>query len=162
MLVPGREIHIYIYIRSTPHPVTVTTRIITFLVGNPSKPSFATVTGWGVDPMYIYIIHQLSLRLLPIALVKREKGIVSANSLKIAAVSAEKGLEGTQLVPFSDDRGCSPGVSTRWRKMSFSFFFCRNWGILQWHWKLFSAISFLQLNMGCILLISKLFFLYLG
>ena len=44
-----------VYIRSTPHPVTVTTRIITFLVGNPYKPSFATVTGWGVDPMYIYI-----------------------------------------------------------------------------------------------------------
>ena len=38
------------YFRSTPHPVTVTTRIITFLVGNPYKPSFATVTGWGVDP----------------------------------------------------------------------------------------------------------------
>ena len=38
------------YLRSTPHPVTVTTRIITFLVGNPYKPSFATVTGWGVDP----------------------------------------------------------------------------------------------------------------
>ena len=31
-------------LRSTPHPVTVTTRIITFLVGNPYKPSFATVT----------------------------------------------------------------------------------------------------------------------
>ena len=41
-----------VYIRSTPHPVTVTTRIITFLVGNPYKPSFATVTGWGVDPKY--------------------------------------------------------------------------------------------------------------
>ncbi len=41
-----------VYVRSTPHPVTVTTRIITFLVGNPYKPSFATVTGWGVDPMY--------------------------------------------------------------------------------------------------------------
>ena len=39
-------------LRSTPHPVTVTTRIITFLVGNPYKPSFATVTGWGVDPNY--------------------------------------------------------------------------------------------------------------
>ncbi len=37
-------------LRSTPHPVTVTTRIITFLVGNPYKPSLATVTGWGVDP----------------------------------------------------------------------------------------------------------------
>ena len=41
-----------VLLRSTPHPVTVTTRIITFLVGNPYKPSFATVTGWGVDPMY--------------------------------------------------------------------------------------------------------------
>ena len=37
------------YFRSTPHPVTVTSRIITFLVGNPYKPPFATVTGWGVD-----------------------------------------------------------------------------------------------------------------
>ena len=37
-----------VYLGSTPHPVTVTTRIITFLVGNPYKPSFAT--GWGVDP----------------------------------------------------------------------------------------------------------------
>ena len=44
-----------VYIRSTPHPVTVTTRIIAFLVGNPYKPSFATVTGWGVESMYIYI-----------------------------------------------------------------------------------------------------------
>ena len=31
------------------HAVTVTTRIIPFLVGNPYKPSFVTVTGWGVD-----------------------------------------------------------------------------------------------------------------
>ena len=31
----------------TPHPVTVTTRIIPFLEGNPYKPSFVTVTGWG-------------------------------------------------------------------------------------------------------------------
>ena len=43
-----------IYIRSTPHPVTVTTRIITFLVGNPYKPSFATVTGRGVDLKYTF------------------------------------------------------------------------------------------------------------
>ena len=38
------------FVRSTPLPVTVTTRIITFLVGDPYKPSFATVTGRGVDP----------------------------------------------------------------------------------------------------------------
>ncbi len=42
----------WLRVRSTPHPVTVTTRIVTFLVGNPYKPSFATVTGWGVDPSY--------------------------------------------------------------------------------------------------------------
>ena len=34
-----------------PLPVTVTTRIITFLVGDPYKPSFATVTGRGDNPM---------------------------------------------------------------------------------------------------------------
>ena len=33
----------------TPHAVAVTTRIVTFLVGNPYKPSFVTVTGRGVD-----------------------------------------------------------------------------------------------------------------
>ena len=38
------------YLGSTPHPVTITTRIIQFLVGNPYKPSFVTVTGRGVDP----------------------------------------------------------------------------------------------------------------
>ena len=45
-----KELDGWIYLRSTPHPVTVTTRIVTFLVGNPYKPSFATVAGWGVDP----------------------------------------------------------------------------------------------------------------
>ena len=42
-----------IYVGSTPHPVTVTTRIIAFLIGNPYKPSFVTVTGWGVDRRYM-------------------------------------------------------------------------------------------------------------
>ncbi len=36
----------------SPLPVTVTTRIITFLVGDPYKPSFATVTGRGDNPTY--------------------------------------------------------------------------------------------------------------
>ena len=36
----------------------VTTRIITFLIGNPYKPSFVTVTGWGVDPTHIPQLHQ--------------------------------------------------------------------------------------------------------
>ncbi len=34
-----------------PKPVTVTTRIITFLVVNPYKPLFAPLTGLGVDPI---------------------------------------------------------------------------------------------------------------
>ena len=34
----------YIYLGTTPHALTVTTRIITFLVGNPYKPSSMTVT----------------------------------------------------------------------------------------------------------------------
>ena len=38
---------------TTPHPVTVTTRIISFLVGNPYKPSFVTVTGRGPHPRYL-------------------------------------------------------------------------------------------------------------
>ena len=38
-----------------PPRMPVTTRIIPFLVGNPYKPSFVTVTGWGVDRNYIHI-----------------------------------------------------------------------------------------------------------
>ena len=38
-----------------PHPVTVTTRMIPFLVGNPYKPSLVTITRWGGRPkLYIY------------------------------------------------------------------------------------------------------------
>ena len=36
----------------SPLPVTVTNGIITFLVGDPYKPSFATVTGRGDNPRY--------------------------------------------------------------------------------------------------------------
>ena len=42
-----------IYVGLSPLPVTVTTRIITFLVGDPYKPSFATVTGRGDNPKYM-------------------------------------------------------------------------------------------------------------
>ena len=50
----GRKIFgvCWVWFGLSPLPVRVTTRIITFLVGNPYKPSFATVTGWGVDPRY--------------------------------------------------------------------------------------------------------------
>ena len=36
------------------HPVSVTTRTIFFLVGNPCKPSFVALTGWQVDQTFIY------------------------------------------------------------------------------------------------------------
>ena len=56
-----------LYVGLSPLPVTVTTRIITFLVGDPYKPSFATVTGRGDNPscMYTYNIfhaHRYTLR----------------------------------------------------------------------------------------------------
>lgn len=43
---------IRICIGFTPHQLIV---IVTFLVSNPYKPSFAPVTGWGVDPIYACI-----------------------------------------------------------------------------------------------------------
>ena len=56
----------WLYFRSTPRPVTVTTGIITFLVGNPYKPSFATVTGWGVDPSYMFCLGPLLTFRIPL------------------------------------------------------------------------------------------------
>ena len=47
-------IYIYICIGLSPFPVIVTTRIVSCLVGNPYKPSFATITGKGDNPIYIY------------------------------------------------------------------------------------------------------------
>ncbi len=41
-----------IYLGLSPLPVTVTTRIIIFFVGDPYKPSFVTVTGRGDNPRY--------------------------------------------------------------------------------------------------------------
>ncbi len=46
-LVSGR-----VYIGCSPFPLTVTTRIITFVVGDSYKPSSATVTGRGPHPSY--------------------------------------------------------------------------------------------------------------
>ena len=45
-----------VYVGLSPLPVTVTTRIITFLVGDPYKPSFATVTGRGDNPKFIPLL----------------------------------------------------------------------------------------------------------
>ena len=43
-----------------PFPVTMTTRIIPFLLGNPYKPLFVTVTGRWPYPREVYILIQLS------------------------------------------------------------------------------------------------------
>ena len=48
-----------------PLTVTVTTRIITFLVGNPYKPSFPTVTGRGPHPSYNPLILTFDPNFLP-------------------------------------------------------------------------------------------------
>ena len=48
-----------VYLGCGPLPVTVTTRIVTFLVGNPYKPSFATVTGRGQHPKFTHMIYEL-------------------------------------------------------------------------------------------------------
>ena len=44
-----------IYLGCGPLTVTVTTRSIIFLVGDPYKPSFATVTVRGPHPIYIFM-----------------------------------------------------------------------------------------------------------
>ena len=61
-----------VYIGCGPLPVTVTTRNITFLVGDPYKPSFTTATGRGPHPRYIYIsihIHR-SIRVISVDFFK--------------------------------------------------------------------------------------------
>ena len=45
--------HIYIYVGYCPLPLTVTTRGIIFVIGDSYKPSFATVTGRGHNPIYM-------------------------------------------------------------------------------------------------------------
>ncbi len=45
----------YAYIGLSPLPVRVTTRIITFLVGNPYKPSFPLLLGGGTTQCIYYI-----------------------------------------------------------------------------------------------------------
>ena len=49
-----------LFFGTTPHPVTVNTRIIPFLVGNPYKPSFVTAPGWGGNPTYsLYFLLEI-------------------------------------------------------------------------------------------------------
>ena len=55
-----RDIY-HLSIGLSPLPVTVTTRIITCLVGDPHKPSFATATGRGDNPIYLLQVRIMSL-----------------------------------------------------------------------------------------------------
>ena len=48
-----KDIHLEIYVGRRPLPVTVTTRIITCLIGNPYNHSFTTVTVRGPYPRYM-------------------------------------------------------------------------------------------------------------
>ena len=49
----NQYIVLLVHVGTTPQPETVTTRILPFVVGNPCKPSFVTVSGWGVDLKYM-------------------------------------------------------------------------------------------------------------
>ena len=53
-----------LFLGTTPHAVIVTTRIITFLIGNPYKPSFVTVTGWGIDRNYSLLSQFRAMKIL--------------------------------------------------------------------------------------------------
>ena len=44
-----------------PPQVTVTTRMISFSIGNPYQPSFVIVTGWGVDWRYVVWVVKLQI-----------------------------------------------------------------------------------------------------
>ncbi len=82
---------IRVYLGTTPHPVTVTTRIITFLIGNPYKPSFATVTGKGDNPMYTQEIQVNYL------LNCFSKGFRINNSRGLVGFNGPESFQGTSL-----------------------------------------------------------------
>ena len=44
------------YLGLSPHPVRVTTRIITFLVGNPYKPSFPLLLGGTTQEISLFLV----------------------------------------------------------------------------------------------------------
>ena len=60
---PPKRLIIDIYVGLPPCPVTVTNRIVIFLVGDPYKPSFTTVTGRGDNPIYdhIYVTYTVHI-----------------------------------------------------------------------------------------------------
>ena len=51
----------YLYFGLSPCPVTVTTRIIPFLVGNPYKPSFVSCAGRGTTLAILHKVQELQL-----------------------------------------------------------------------------------------------------
>ena len=63
-----------------PPSITVPTRIIPWVVGNSYKPSFVTVTGWGVDRKNI---PQQTNRLVSISKPGRRMGFHASNSMQL-------------------------------------------------------------------------------
>ena len=135
----------YLYTRSTPHPVTVTTRIITYLVGNPYKPSFATVTGWGVDPtstlllnLKMYVIRQApapssfykGVFLLPSKFLQFPRWVISKTE-SCSDISDIRFLPNRSCETFSEIRGSLK----MWRCLSDTF------GFIIWIWKKWRWIS---------------------
>ena len=59
-----------VYLGCCPLPVTVTTRIVAFLVGDSYKPSFATVTGRGPYPRCINVSFWVDLSKIEVSQVK--------------------------------------------------------------------------------------------
>ena len=102
----------HIYVGCGPVTVTVTTRIITFLVGDPYKPSFTTVTVRGPHPIYMYIYDNYTN-------YKRKK--LKADSFQVFSCNNTPSSWGLEHVPIGIFRhilreswqgGCPNGVQT--------------------------------------------------
>ena len=81
----GANAECCLYIGLSPCPVTVTTRIIPFLVGNPYKPSFATgILGGGQPKLYNLVgaIIQCRNRSLIVDARPRNEAVNRSSQLK--------------------------------------------------------------------------------
>ena len=55
--------------------------IIPILLGNPYKPSFVTVTGWGVDLRYMYVLITLAYKHLHPRKYQKSPRVEKVNSI---------------------------------------------------------------------------------
>ena len=103
-------VYTYVYrLDLPPHSATVTTRIIAILVGNPYTSLFVTVTGWGVDQMYISQQDkndgQSGINYQPVNYIAQSNGIKHSNS-PTSLESMEKNISGnpSDLPPLTNKR----------------------------------------------------------